>query len=162
MSSDYIAVNDDVLTLTAVPATGQPDAVSGGENIPINYLSGTVHAKETFTVAAGGGYDFNAEFIAPTTYGTWPAFWLTAVDGWPPEIDVAEWKGTGDISFNTFNTSSEVEALDVEYADEATWHAVRAEVRDEDGANVAVKFFLDEELVTTQYAADYIGKALYL
>jgi hypothetical protein len=27
---------------------------------------------------------------------------------------------------------------------------------------VAVKFFMDDQLVTTQYGRDYVGKAMYL
>lgn len=162
MSSSQISVATSVLTLTATPVTGEPDASSGGQSIPINYLSGTVFAQSTFSVASGGGFDISAEFLAPTAYGTWPAFWLTAVEGWPPEVNVAEWKGTGDLSFNTFNTSSEVTALDVEYPSPESWHSVRAELRDENGADVSVAFYLDDSLITTQHAAEYVGAELYL
>ncbi|KAL2857261.1 concanavalin A-like lectin/glucanase domain-containing protein [Aspergillus pseudoustus] len=154
MDSEHVTVSDGVLTLTAEPVSGQPD--------PIHYLSGAIHAKSTFTVEAGGGYDLSAEFIAPVSTGTWPAFWLNAASGWPPEIDIAEWKGTGKISFNTFNTSSEVTALDIDYPSPEDWHSVKAEVRDENGSDVSVKFYLDGELVTTQYAREYVGKGLRL
>lgn len=88
---DYIAINPaGQLTITAEPVSGQP-ATSGGT--AINYLSGAVHAKQHFTVEKGGGLDFTGSFLAPTDKGTWPAFWLTATEGWPPEIDMAEWKG---------------------------------------------------------------------
>ncbi|KAL4939089.1 hypothetical protein BDV06DRAFT_199528 [Aspergillus oleicola] len=156
MDSAHVSVSSDgVLTLTAEP-------VSSDEDESIHYLSGTIHAKSTFTVEVGGGYDISAEFIAPVTTGTWPAFWLNAASGWPPEIDVAEWKGSGKISFNTFNTSDEVSALDVDYPSPEEWHSVRAEIRDENGADVAVGFYLDGELVTTQYARDYVGQGLRL
>ncbi|PWY65603.1 putative glycoside hydrolase [Aspergillus heteromorphus CBS 117.55] len=156
---EYISVNSSTLTLVAKPVTGQPPTSSG---VAINYLSGTVYAAQTFTVEAGSGFDIQAEFQAPTEKGTWPAFWLTGVDSWPPEIDLAEWKGTGDISFNTFNTSSEVEAVNVDYPSPDEFHTVRGEIRDEDGSNISVKFYLDGELVTTEYGEDYIGKPLYL
>lgn len=88
---DYIAIQSPgTLTLIAKPTSGQPPT-SGGT--AIHYLSGTVHASQTFTVSAGSGFDIQAEFQATTTKGTWPAFWLTGVDSWPPEIDIAEWKG---------------------------------------------------------------------
>ncbi|KAF2091939.1 glycoside hydrolase family 16 protein [Saccharata proteae CBS 121410] len=157
---DYITIKTaGTLTLTAEPVTGQP-ATSGG--VAIDYLSGTVYAKDHFTVQVGGGYDFTAEFLAPVEKGTWPAFWLTAVEGWPPEADMAEWKGTGDISFNTFNTSSEVTSLDVDYPDPDEFHAVKAELRDEDGENVSISYYLDGELVTTQYGKGFVGAAMYL
>ncbi|KAM0201246.1 hypothetical protein ACHAPA_002420 [Fusarium lateritium] len=154
MDEEHVSVTDGVLTLTAEPRTDQED--------PIHYLSGAIHAKSTFTVSAGGGYDISAEFIAPVDKGTWPAFWLNAASGWPPEIDIAEWKGSGKISFNTFNTSDEVTALDRDYPNPAEWHSVRAELRDENGHDVRVKFFLDGVEQTTQYGRDYIGAGLRL
>lgn len=115
MERNKISTSDGVLTLTASPVRGQPPAYNGGIEYPINYMSGAIHANQTFTTQPGGGYDISAEFKAPVGKGTWPAFWLTAVKGWPPEIDMAEWKGSGKISFNTFNTSSEVMAKDIAY-----------------------------------------------
>jgi hypothetical protein len=126
------------------------------------YDSGTVYAKQQFTVEAGGGLDFTADFIATVDQGTWPAFWLNGVNSWPPEIDIAEWKGSGDISFNTFNSSSEVQARDVEYPSPTEFHTVKAELRDENGADVSVNFYLDGTLVTTQYAGSLVGEPLNL
>ncbi|KAI0024794.1 hypothetical protein F4780DRAFT_555447 [Xylariomycetidae sp. FL0641] len=88
MDKNQVKFSDGQLTLTAKKVTGQKDAYHGGHNIKINYLSGAISAKERFNVSRGGGYDFLGEFRATTTKGTWPAFWLTAVDGWPPEIEV--------------------------------------------------------------------------
>jgi beta-glucanase (GH16 family) len=162
MDTAHVSVEDGVLVLTAEPVTGQSPAQHGGNEIPINYLSGAIHAKEQFTVKAGGGYDFSADFIAPVELGTWPAFWLTGVNSWPPEIDIAEWKGSGDISFNTFNTSSEVDALDVNYPSPSEWHSVKAEIRAVNGADVKTDFYLDGEWVTSQHAASFIYAPLWL
>ncbi|KAI1497893.1 concanavalin A-like lectin/glucanase domain-containing protein [Biscogniauxia marginata] len=162
MDESQVSVSDDVLTITATPAEGQPPAENGGVQYPVNYLSGAIHAKQTFAVAAGGGYDFSADFKATTIKGTWPAFWLTAVSGWPPEIDIAEWKGSGDISFNTFNTSSIVAAHDVPYPNPEEWHSIKAELRDENGSTVRIKYFLDDVEQTTQYGDNYIDAGLYL
>lgn len=115
MAESKVSVSDGVLTLTASPVGGEPPAKNGGVQYPIHYLSGTIHANQTFTVQPDGGYDISADFKAPLAKGTWPAFWLTAVKGWPPEIDLAEWKGSGKVSFNTFNTSSEVASENIDY-----------------------------------------------
>ncbi|KAK3504811.1 concanavalin A-like lectin/glucanase domain-containing protein [Neurospora crassa] len=165
------------LTLTAHRVTGQKPATHGGKQIPIKYLSGAIHAKQHFTITSSSstsgagavaGYDFSAEFRAPVAKGTWPAFWLTAVNGWPPEIDMAEWKGSGKISFNTFNTSSQVMARDVVYGpngSEKEWHRVVCEIR-RDGRNggkdVEVRFRMDGQLVVTQWGKGYVGQPLYL
>lgn len=161
MSPSQVSLANNTLAITAKPASGQPPASHGGKSIPIRYLSGAVHARQNFTVAASGGLDFSAEFVAPVARGTWPAFWLTYVDGWPPEVDVAEWKGSGRISFNTFNTSSQVAARDVEYPGPGGWHAVRAELRGR-GKDVEVGFWLDGRLVVRQVGRGYVGKAMYL
>lgn len=166
MDKAHVAlVGDNTLTITAEPVTGQGPASSGGESIEIKYLSGAIHAKETFTVAAnapGAGYDFTVEVQATTDVGTWPAFWLTGVNSWPPEIDMAEWKGSGKISFNTFNTSSEVAAHDVDYPNPEEFHAIRCELRAHNGVDVQVKYFLDEVEVTTHYGEGFVGEPFWL
>lgn len=127
------------------------------------YTSGTVYAKQHFTVAKGQALDFQASFIAPVAKGTWPAFWLTAVTGWPPEIDMAEWKGDGKISFNTFQTSSDVSTHDITYPSPTAWHTVKCQLKDAgNGVDVQVKFWLDGTEITTQQGNGYIGKAFYL
>ena len=97
MDSAHVSVAGNQLSLTAEYVTGQSDATFSNKPLEIDYLSGTVHAKETFTVAKTGGYDFSAQVKAPVAKGTWPAFWLTAVQGWPPEVIYSIWlrtKGT--------------------------------------------------------------------
>jgi beta-glucanase (GH16 family) len=173
-----------VLTITAQPVKGQPPATHGGKQIPINYLSGAVGAKQHFTVPTGGGFVFSGSFQATTTKGTWPAFWLTAVNGWPPEIDMAEWKGSGKISFNTFNTSSVLSWKDVTYSNPVRnpkiqticeghlltsysdlkdkFHDIRCELKDVNGKDTQVKFYMDGALQATHVGKGYTGKPFYL
>ena len=33
----------------------------------------------------------------------WPALWFTKTSGWSAEIDVLEWNGDGNISYNVYN-----------------------------------------------------------
>ncbi|CCF44306.1 glycoside hydrolase family 16 [Colletotrichum higginsianum] len=75
---------------------------------------------------------------------------------------MAEWKGSGKISFNTFNTSSVVAAKDVDYPSPDTFHKIKCETRDLNGKDVQAKFYLDDQLVTTQVGAGYVGKPMYL
>lgn len=162
MDKSQVAFSNGMLTLTAKKVSGQAPATSGGKTIAINYLSGTIYAKEHFNVSKGGGYDFSGDFKATTTKGTWPAFWLTAVDSWPPEIDMAEWKGSGKISFNTFNTSSVLSWDDVTYSNPGDFHTIKCEVRDINQKDVSVKFYMDGSLVTTQVGGNFFGKPMYL
>ncbi len=162
MAKSQVGLSGGTLTLTAKRVDGEKPASHGGKQIPIRYLSSAVHAKEHFNVSRGEGYDFSGEFRAPTTKGTWPVFWLTAVEGWPPEVDMAEWKGSGKISFNKFNTSSQVRARDVAYPDPGGFHKILCEVRDQNGRDVSVWFSMDGKVVETQYGKGYVGKPLYL
>ncbi|KAL1852504.1 hypothetical protein VTK73DRAFT_9178 [Phialemonium thermophilum] len=151
------------LTLTATRVAGQPAATHANQAIAIHYLSGTVHARHNVVVKSPGGIvEVAGEYKAPVARGTWPASWLTWAGGWPPEVDLAEWKGSGKISFNTFNTSSAVAALDVAYPDPERWHSVRVVMEDENGRDVAARFFLDGRLATTQYGKGFTGKEMYL
>lgn len=59
-------------------------------------------------------------------------------------------------------TSSEVKALDVNYPSPGNFHKIKTEIRDVDGKNISVKFYLDGKLITTQYGRNYIGKPLHL
>lgn len=159
MSSAQVSIIHDAYLQLRSDYTG-PQA----DNADLSYNSGTVYAKQHFTVEADGGLDMQANFVAPVAEGTWPAFWLDGVNSWPPEIDLAEWKGTGKVSFNTFNTSSEVAALDVDYPTPSTaWHTILVELRPEsDGTTLKADFYMNEELVTTQYGDGMVGQPFYM
>lgn len=76
---------------------------------------------------------------------------------------MAEWKGSGKISFNTFNTSSAVAARDVAYPEPGKWHEIRCDVKAVGGAgNVEVKYWMDGKEMVTQWGKGYVGKELYL
>jgi galactan endo-beta-1,3-galactanase len=162
MSKDQVKLENGTMTITAKRVSGQKPARHGGKDIAIRYMAGAINSKERWTVAKGGGFDFLADLKATVSRGTWPAFWLTAVDGWPPEVDMAEWKGSGKVSFNTFNTSSQVTAKDVAYPSPGEFHTFRCELRDSNGKDVAIKFFMDGKLVTSQVGRGFTGKAMYL
>lgn len=159
MQKAQVSIIDNAYLQLKSVYTGQQSSGSS-----LYYDSGTVYAKQQFTVAKNGGLDFQANFVAPVAQGCWPAFWLTAVSGWPPEIDLAEWKGTGKISFNTFNTSSQVATKDVTYTTPTTaWHTILAKLRAEsDGTTVKIDFYMNGNLITTQYGKNYVGSAFYL
>lgn len=159
MNSAHVSVGSGQLSLTADYVTGQAPT-SGG--IAIHYLSGTVYAKEYFTVAKSGGYDFTGQFLAPVAKGTWPAFWLTGANSWPPEIDLAEWKGSGKISFNSLGMNNVWVTKDVTFANSGSWHALKMEVRDLNGVDVQTKFYMDGVLQATQTGNAMVGKPFWL
>jgi len=162
MDTSKVSIANKILTLTASLSRGEKPASSGGKSIPVKYRSSTVHEKEKSNVSQTGGYDFVADFKATTTKGTWPAFWLTAVDGWPPEVDLAEWKGSGKISFNPLKTSSQMAAKDVSYPNTGDWHTFRTKLRHLNGNDSVAKFHLDGKPVTTQTGRGFVGKLVWL
>jgi len=169
LSNTSLSSTDDTPTptlnlMSVLAPPGQPPSTNAaGMNPTINYFSGTVHATQNFTVEEGQELVFEAEVVAPVILGTWPAFWLTAVIGWPPEADLGEWKGDGLISFNTFNTSSIVDAENFAYPNPDDFHTLKAILTGEDdGSTVAIQYFLDGTLMSTQYGSDFIGAALWL
>ncbi|KAI0027799.1 endo-beta-1,3-galactanase [Vararia minispora EC-137] len=165
-SSDHSHINaaSNTLTLIATPTSNAvPPTSTANPHPAIHYASGTVYAKSQITVTASASYTLYGEFSSPTAVGTWPAFWLTAVAGWPPETDIGEWKGTANNWFNTFNTSSIVRSDLVAWPTDLSFHSLQAVLTAEsNGADVRIDFSMDGVHKATQYGAGFVGKALWL
>jgi len=165
-STDHsnIVVQNNTLTLIATPTSGAvPPTSTANPNPVIHYASGAIHAQEQITVTADVGYQVEGELVAPTEVGTWPAFWLTAVEGWPPETDIGEWKGTPQTWFNTFNTSSIVQSDIVTWPTDGNFHALKAVLTaNANKEDVKIDFYLDNVFQTTQVGAGFVGKAMWL
>jgi len=161
---ENIAIASSTLSLIATPTSGAvPPTSTVTPFLDIHYASGTIYALEQITVTSENSYTISGDFSAPTTLGTWPAFWLTAVVGWPPETDLGEWKGTPDIWFNTFNTSSVVVSDIVDYPTDLSFHTLKAVLTAEsNNVDVRVDFYLDGVLQTTQFGEGFVGAALWL
>lgn len=161
----YVSVANNVLTLSSKPVSGQPPSTAN-PHPAIHYFSGAVHAKQQVKVDGSSvtGYDVQGEFIAPTAKGTWPAFWLTAVNGWPPESDIGEWKGTKENWFNTFNTSSSVSTKRVAWPTDGKFHSLKAELRTISGnsKDLQIKYYMDGTLQATHRAANFRNAAMWL
>ncbi|EJD53384.1 hypothetical protein AURDEDRAFT_157958 [Auricularia subglabra TFB-10046 SS5] len=182
----YVSVSNNVLTLTSKPVSGQPPSTAN-PHPAIHYFSGAVHAKQQVKVDGSSvtGYDVQGEFIAPIAKGAWPAFWLTAVNGWPPESDIGEWKGqllstqprpsqttsphvltagTNENWFNTFNTSSSVSTKRVAWPTDGKFHSLEAELRTISGStsDLQIKYYMDGTLQATHRAANFRNKAMWL
>lgn len=164
MDPGQVSLGDEgTLVLTATPKEGLGEIQYGTETVELHYLSGAVHAREMFNVTRHSGYDFSGMFrVNASTKGVWPGVALSGVHVWPPEIDLAEWRGDSRLSFNSWNSSKQANGDDVDYTDETDFHHIKAMIRDINGQDVSIKFFLDGEHVSTQYARDYVGKPMWL
>ncbi|KAF9447141.1 glycoside hydrolase family 16 protein [Macrolepiota fuliginosa MF-IS2] len=165
-SSDHSHINvaSSTLSLIATPTSNpSPPTSSANPHPAIHYASGAIHAKAQITVTNTNAYTISGEFSSPTAKGTWPAFWLTAVNGWPPETDIGEWKGTTQNWYNTFNTSSVVRSDLVSWPSDLSFHALKAVLTAEsNGADVRIDFYMDNVLRATQFGQGFVGKPLWL
>ncbi|KAJ7207093.1 endo-beta-1,3-galactanase, partial [Mycena pura] len=162
----HIAVASSTLSLIATPTSGAvPPTSTANPNPAIHYASGAIHAKSQITVTSANSYTLSGEFSSPTTFGTWPAFCTQrqAVNSWPPETDIGEWKGTANNWFNTFNTSSIVKSTLVTWPTDLSFHALKAVLTAEsNNADVRIDFYMDNVLQTTQFGQGFVGKPLWL
>ncbi|KAL0070294.1 Galactan endo-beta-1,3-galactanase [Marasmius tenuissimus] len=86
-----------------------------------------------------------------------------AVNSWPPEVDIGEWKGTNQNWFNTFNTSSVVRSDLVNWPADLSFHSLKAVLTAQsNNADVKIDFYMDNTLRATQYGQGFVGKALWL
>lgn len=129
----------------------------------INYHSGAIHSKETFTVNDQyPNWEIRGEFQAPTRGGTWPAFWLNGAWTWPPEIDIVEFKGSNTNWFNTFRTSSDVSTYKNNVSNAANqWHQYRIWMTKVSNTNVDIHFYIDGNW-KAKHTANFVGKPFHL
>jgi hypothetical protein len=158
---------DGSLTLKATPDT---DATPSSKSpyLAIHYHSGTIYSKHQIQVDTTYPYwEVSVDLQAPTTYGTWPAFWLTGVNTWPPESDIAEVKGSTAVWANTYTGSWQTHSTTV--SDAATaWHNYKAVynlLKNSDGSwssNVEIQYFVDNNLVSVQTGTSFEGSPMWL
>ena len=93
-------------------------------HLRITFHSGAIHAKKIIQVTKElPHWEISGDFKAPVAYGSWPAFWISGVDSWPPEIDILEFKG------NTFNWQNTVTGP---AWDQTVWTTEKTEVANAD------------------------------
>lgn len=149
MRKNQVNLNNNILKLTAVPSTNNEGKSKSDPHYDIRYYSGAVHARHKITVTEEYPvYRISGEFKAPIKKGTWPAFWLTAVNGWPPEIDILEFKGDSTNWMNTFITPENCTTLKKNISDaSANWHQYSVELKRIDDIHTVVSYFLDGEKI---------------
>ena len=138
----YLAAG--VLTIKATRITWDEGTSCSDPHLPIRYHSGAVHAKDQILVTDQfPDYEVKGEFQAPSARGTWPAFWLTGVNSWPPESDILEFKGNNRNWFNTFRTSSDVSSTIVGVSSPGSWHTYRVWMTKVNATDVDIHYYLD-------------------
>ncbi|WP_232241355.1 family 16 glycosylhydrolase [Kutzneria sp. 744] len=163
MSAGQVSASGGVLTLTANKITKDEGTSSSPPHLHINYHSGAVHAKQQVTVsAAHPSWDVSGQFQAPAVRGAWPAFWLTAVNGWPPESDILEFKGQNTNWFNTFRTSSDVSTTKVSVSSPGSWHTYRAVLTKVSATDVDIHYYFDGVQQGVHHATGFVDKPMWI
>jgi hypothetical protein len=160
---NHISLSGGVLTLRAARISWDEGTSSASPHLPIRYHSGAIHAKDQVVVTDQfPNYEVKGEFQAPSTRGTWPAFWLTGVNSWPPESDILEFKGNSNNWFNTFRSSSDVDSTVSGVSSPGSWHAYRAWITKVSTTDVDIHYYLDGVWKAVHHARGFVGKPMWI
>ena len=163
MVKPNILIDNGILELKASPLNISEGKSSSQPHLPITYHSGAIHAKHQITVTSEyPEYDISGDFMAPTDQGTWPAFWLTAVNGWPPESDILEFKGNAVNWQNTFITPKDVTTIKKLIPDASKeWHTYSVKLKYLDEEHTSITYFIDGDQTGIHYT-NFSNKPLWL
>jgi hypothetical protein len=161
MRSQNISVSGGVLTLTSA-ASGSVGNSSKDPYLPIHYYSGTVYAKTIPVVTdSWPKWHFKGEFQCESQTGTWPAFWVTGADSWPPESDFMEFKGSATCWTNTYkNASGGWSSVGTAISSPGNWHTYSVYMTKTNSTDVSIEYWIDGVLKSTQTGANFVGKNL--
>lgn len=157
-------VNASEIQLTANKIAGNEGNSTSSPYLAIHYHSGTIHSKLQVTVSDNfPKWVISGQFMPPTAFGTWPAFWLTAVTGWPPEIDQLEIKGTPQIWQNTFAPDKTCATILTPMPLAATtWHTYGVTVSKFNERDCTVQYSIDGKVTATHTGVNYMNVPLWL
>lgn len=163
MYSSNIILQDGVLELKAELMSKDVGKSSSDPHLPIAYRSGAVHAKAPITVTKEFPiYEVSGEFKAPIAPGTWPAFWMTGVEGWPPETDILEFKGDAYNWQNTFITPQNVTTIKKEISDAPQqWHQYKIRLQWMDETHTSITYYIDDVQQGVHYT-NFSNKPMWL
>lgn len=153
-----------VLVLKATRITWDEGNSSHDPYLPIRYHSGAIHAKQHVLINDQyPNWEVKGEFQAPSARGTWPAFWLTGVNSWPPESDILEYKGDNRNWFNTYkNASGQWSSTIVTVSNPAAWHGYRAWITKVNATDVDIHYYLDGNWVGQHRGANFVNAPFYI
>lgn len=145
----------------------QTEGKSGADPyLTIAYHSGAIHAKQKIELTDQEPYwVISGDFQVPTMIGSWPAFWITGANSWPPEIDMMEFKGNNTCWQNTVDgtdwqhTSWQTTPTVVSNA--GGWHNYKMIFYRTSSTMIAEDLFIDGIKEAT-HIADFMNKPFWL
>jgi galactan endo-beta-1,3-galactanase len=162
MNATNVTVSGGVVTLTSSLTNTYEGTSSVSPHLAIRYNSGTFYLKQQITISAQYPvWDISGSFKVPTQTGTWPAFWMTGVNTWPPESDFMEFKGSSTCWQNTYDDTWQNAETSISSAGTA-WHTYRMVAILEDSTNVDFHYYIDGNMVSEQTASTFVGSPCWL
>jgi hypothetical protein len=162
MNQTNVAVSSGVVTLTSSLTNSYEGTSSAAPYLTIRYNSGTFYLKQQITISKQYPiWDISGQFKAPTQKGTWPAFWMTGANSWPPESDFMEFKGSTGCNQNTYNGSWQGKITMVSDAN-SVWHTYRLVATLENSTNVDFHYYIDGVMETEQTTTTFAGSPCWL
>lgn len=159
---NHIYLNAGTLTLKAARINWNEGNSSSDPYLPIHYHSGAVHAKTQVLVNDQfPDWEVKGDFQAPSVSGSWPAFWLTGVNSWPPESDILEFKGNATNWQNTFRTWQDVSSILTNVSAPGNWHNYRVWITKVSATDVNIHYYIDGNW-TGMHVANFVGKPMYI
>jgi hypothetical protein len=160
---NHVQLENGVVSLLATRISWDEGTSGADPHLAIKYHSGAIHAKTHVIVNDQfPSWEIKGTFQAPTAKGTWPAFWLTGAQSWPPEIDILEFKGDSRNWFNTFRTSSDVSNTIVSVSNPGNWHTYRVWMSKVNSTDVDVHFYVDGVWKGQHKASGFVGKPMWI
>jgi len=162
MNPTNVSVLNGLVILTSSPTNEYEGISSEPPHLIIRYNSGTFYLRKQITIDRQYPiWDISGQFKVPTRAGTWPAFWLTGANSWPPESDIMEFKGSTGCNQNTYDGRWQGKITPVPGA-EAVWHTYRLVATLENSTNVNFRYYIDGGLETEQTAPTFVGSPCWL
>jgi hypothetical protein len=161
-SSDHnhIYLSNGVLTLVADKISWNEGNSSADPYLPIHYHSGAVHAKHKVVINNYyPNYEIKARIQAPSNRGTWPAFWLTGTESWPPESDIMEFKGSNVNWQNTYTGSWQSQKTTV--SNPGNWHTYRVWITKVNDTDVDIHYYIDNQW-KAKHTANFVNKPMWI
>ncbi|GGP64303.1 glycoside hydrolase family 16 protein [Saccharothrix coeruleofusca] len=153
-----------VLAIRASRINWDEGTSSADPHLPIRYHSGAVHAKQQVRVTDQfPNWEVKGEFQAPSARGTWPAFWLTGVNSWPPESDILEYKGDTRNWSNTYrNADGGWSSTTTPVANPGAWHSYRAWIAKVSATDVDIHYYVDDKWVGQHRGANFVNQPMWI
>lgn len=161
---NHVFLEGSTLVIRATRINWNEGNSSADPHLPIRYHSGAVHARQHVLVNDQfPNWEVRGEFQAPSARGTWPAFWLTGVNSWPPESDILEYKGDARNWFNTYKNASGGWSNTIRpVSSPGSWHTYRAWITKVSATDVDIHYYLDGTWVGQHRGANFVGKLMWI